>query len=678
MRRGLRAGLTALLTFAVLVVGVVASKEALSAPGDVPISGHGYGHGRGMSQWGSYGYATEYRWNHVQILGHYYGGTTVSNLGRPWISVRLTALDGRAAEITSGVDYSIGPHRIPGGHTGQISRNSDGTWQLTTRSSCGGPVTYSGRITDPGFRPYAAPTSLNDMLTVCGAERRTYRGTIGVIWDGALRTVNYLDIEDYLRGVVPRESPASWADATNGVQSLMAQSVAARSYGWAENRYSYAKTCDTTSCQVYGGAGVNGAWVEDVRTNNAIAATRDQVLTRGGKVVRAEFSSSSGGYTAGGDFPAVRDDGDSVSPHHNWTTTLTSEAVGRAFGVGTLTDIRVLSRNGLGAEGGRVLTVQISGSSGSVSVTGDRFRSTFGLKSAWFFFPGSTSGLPNVSPISVSAVRTNPGTVIPFVRGTDGSLYYTVGRNGSFGTWQERPAHTITGPAAVSWDGQRIDIFVVGTDRGLWHSYATVDESGAPMRWSSWEDLGGVLTAAPAASSSAPGTLDVVGRGSDGQVYHRAWTGSRWTPWAGLGGVAHSAPSIEVLDATTSRVRVVGTDGQYWSRTLTVNVSPSPGGWTATGWRSSMAPGVSATAWWATRPHAVSITAADGALRQYRQDSGQDVFLGGRTTSAVSMVAWGDGSIWTFARGTDGRLWLNVASATGSRVDWYSIGGQLA
>ena len=678
MMRALRAGLMALLVVAGVLVQLVAPNEARSAPGDVLLSGHGYGHGRGLSQWGSYGYATQYGWTDRQILGHYYGGTTVSDRGTPGISVRLTALDGRAPEIWSGVDYSIGPYRIPGGHTGQISRNGDGTWKLTTRSGCGAAVTWSGPISDAGFRPYAAPNGLTDMLTVCGAERRTYRGTIGVLWDGGPRTVNYLSLEDYLRGVVPRESPASWADAPGGSQALMAQSVAARSYASAENHSRYAKTCDTTSCQVYGGAGLNGSWLEDARTNQAVTATRGQVLTRNSAVVRAEFSSSSGGYTAGGDFPAVRDDGDSISPHHNWTLTLTADQIGRAYAVGTFTDVRVLTRNGLGADGGRVLTVRISGTSGSVTVSGTEFRSTFGLKSDWFSFTGATSALRDVSPKTVSAVRTGPGTVIPFVRGTDGSVYYTVGRNGSFGAWRVLPAKTISGPASVSWDGQRIDVFVIGTDRGLWHSYASVNSSGEPAGWSPWENLGGVLTTSPAASSPAPGLLDVTARGSDGRVYHRAWTGARWTPWADLGGVAQSAPSLEVLNGSSSRVRVVGTDGQYWARTLTTNTAPSAGGWSATGWPSSMAAGVSATASWATQSHAVSLTAPDGAVRQYRQDSGQDVRLGGRTTSVVSMVTWTDGSIWTFARGADGALWLNIANAAATRVDWYRIGGQLA
>ena len=67
-------------------------------------------------------------------------------------------------------------------------------------------------------------------------------------------------MDDYLRGVVPRESPASWGDASGGkgMAALQAQAVAARSYAAAQNRYSWAQTCDYQNCQVYGGAGLNG------------------------------------------------------------------------------------------------------------------------------------------------------------------------------------------------------------------------------------------------------------------------------------------------------------------------------------------------------------------------------------------------------------------------------------
>ena len=112
-----------------------------------------------------------------------------------------------------------------------------------------------------------------------------------------------------------------------------------------------------------------------------------------GRVARTEFSSSSGGYTAGGDFPAVPDAGDdmSINPNHDWSVTVDREpledvysfVVGRDLG-----DVQVgrgvVSRNGLGSFGGRALTVRALFDGGDITVTGDEFRRMFGLKSNWF------------------------------------------------------------------------------------------------------------------------------------------------------------------------------------------------------------------------------------------------------------------------------------------------------
>ena len=40
------------------------------------VTGHGWGHGLGMSQWGAYGYA-HHGWTYQRILAHYYSGTTL-------------------------------------------------------------------------------------------------------------------------------------------------------------------------------------------------------------------------------------------------------------------------------------------------------------------------------------------------------------------------------------------------------------------------------------------------------------------------------------------------------------------------------------------------------------------------------------------------------------------------
>lgn len=374
-----------LVALGVLAAGAVGGAGPAQAEGTVTVSGHGYGHGRGMSQYGAYGYATEYGWNHQQILGHYYGGTTIGARPNSPVTVRLVSLDGPTLTVTSGAAFTVAGVLVSGGSAATVSLRPDGLIELVTSSGCGEAPVWSTLIPSTDvISTVAVPTSFSDLLSVCaGGEQRGYRGWLRLAGDGGGRVVNTVWLEDYLRGVVPRESPASWGDAAGeqGMSALRAQAVAARSYAWSEGRAPYAQTCDTTSCQVYRGAALNGEPIEDPRTDAAIADTAGQVLVDAGDVVvRAEFHSSSGGYTAGGAFPAVPDDGDAVSPHHDWTVTVPAGALG----VGTVTAVDVLARNGLGADGGRVETVRVTGTAGAVEMSGASFRSKLKLKSDWF------------------------------------------------------------------------------------------------------------------------------------------------------------------------------------------------------------------------------------------------------------------------------------------------------
>ena len=262
---------------------------------------------------------------------------------------------------------------------------------------------------------------LENTLQLCGDNVTTwYRGELRAVDDaGVQKAVNVLDTEYYLRGVVPRESPASWGsqgcdvNPCRGMQALQAQSVAARSYALAENRRPYAKTCDTTSCQVYGGRQQVKAGVvtlsEDVRTDQAIAATTWVVRLRDGAVARTEFSSSTGGFTAGGAYPAVIDDGDAVAgnPNHTWQVTLTAGQLEAAYGRTGFQRVVVVQRSPL--DGRRVTQVRIEFTDGIVDRTGDQFRLDWGLRSTWFDPGGS-------APSHVGVARVGGGGQMVYLR----------------------------------------------------------------------------------------------------------------------------------------------------------------------------------------------------------------------------------------------------------------------
>jgi|GEM_PF-2513580 len=382
-----------------MVAIVVPPPAAQAAAGDMTFVGHGWGHGRGMGQYGALGYAVNFGWSSAQILDHFYGGTVAGNAGNPEMTVELMGLTGRDTIVT-GSGLAINGGLV--GAAARVRRTAPGRFQVDTGPGCGGPWTAKPGLLGSGLTISTSGSQavLGNLVRVCEQTgERAYRGSLTVVDDGATqRTINHVMTESYLRGVVPRESPASWGSLAGGMQALRAQAVAARSYALASSRIiNVARTCDTTACQVYGGAGFKTgpslASLDNALTDTAISGTAGVVRLRSGAVARTEFSSSTGGFTAGGVFPAVVDAGDAVAqnPNHTWTLTLPLSVLAAALGTGTIRTIAVTARNGLGANGGRATAVTVTSTSGVVTrFTGDAVRLRLGLKSDWFTISGFT------------------------------------------------------------------------------------------------------------------------------------------------------------------------------------------------------------------------------------------------------------------------------------------------
>lgn len=121
-----------------------------------------------------------------------------------------------------------------------------------------------------------------------------YRGKlmIKVVNGNKLTVINIIDLEDYLKGVVPVEMSSSWE-----YEALKAQAIAARSYALAnlnkQSRYGY-DLKDTTADQAYG-----GATAETEKTNRAVDETSGLVLTYDMKIITAYYFASAGGMTNG-------------------------------------------------------------------------------------------------------------------------------------------------------------------------------------------------------------------------------------------------------------------------------------------------------------------------------------------------------------------------------------------
>jgi stage II sporulation protein D len=336
------------------------------------ITGHGWGHGLGMGQYGAYGYA-QHGWTYDRILKHYYTGTTIGPA--PVTRVRVFLLDSaKPVTISSKLPFQV--------------VDANGSKHALDAGSYSVGAGY--KYTDP-TSPQAKPTALPYPLefrpgaTALALNGRGYRGSLRVLKlaPAKVRIVNVVDIDFYLRGVVPSEMPKTWAP-----EALKAQAVAARSYALSHLHPANAfDLYPDTRDQVY-----LGIPHEAPPTTAAVNATAGQVVLYKGKVASTYFFSTSGGRTASiqdinPDSPpipylvSVPDPYDSISPYHNWGPyQYTARKLARGMkSPGKLLDVQTIA-----SSSGRVQSVVATGSNGQVTVTGSRVRAALGLRSTWF------------------------------------------------------------------------------------------------------------------------------------------------------------------------------------------------------------------------------------------------------------------------------------------------------
>jgi len=368
----------AVLGFALLaLVGGSAGARVRAVPAPVTslvFTGHGYGHGVGMSQYGALGYA-QHGYTYAQILAHYFPGTTLGSA--PGLTLRVLLAEKKTSLTVS----STAPFTVRDG-TGATHPLAAGAYAFGTGFVLRAVPPFEGSAGSamPGpltFSPGAAPLAL---------AGKAYRGQLRAILtaDKTLEAINVVGLESYLYGVVPSEMPYIWAP-----DALEAQAIAARSYALATRK-------QTGDFDVYGDVRsqtYGGIAAEHYETTAAVDKTRRQVVLYNGKVATTFFFSTSGGRTAAiqdawpnsAPVPylvSVSDPYDALSPWHNWGPVLVEGATLRKALklAGPVADVTVTP-----GTGGRAASVAVTDTLGdSVTVAADTFRTLLGLRSTWF------------------------------------------------------------------------------------------------------------------------------------------------------------------------------------------------------------------------------------------------------------------------------------------------------
>ncbi|MDR0905068.1 MAG: SpoIID/LytB domain-containing protein [Oscillospiraceae bacterium] len=306
-----------------------------------------------------------------------------------------------------------------------------------------------------------------------------------------LRVLNFISVDDYIKGVLPQEMSPTWP-----LEALKAQAVTARTYALSKlgsHGGSGFDLCTTEHCQAYIGVSTANDMI-----NRAVNETSGEYVTYNGELCETYYSSSDGGstensenvwaqarpYLRGVVDPYEQDVANSVSQYF-WTvkytpSELTTRMKGRGINCGTITSLTVSQYT----ENGNVFAVTMKDTNGkSWTFKKDEARIALGARSLRFTIGGGTQ--PGVVPIQDRTVYANSGETV-----SDGALY-AVGADGEIVQLPAGDIYAATGTGEIttvgapapttesSADGKIDGVFVLsGTGNGhnvgmsQWGAYA--------------------------------------------------------------------------------------------------------------------------------------------------------------------------------------------------------------
>ncbi|GHG57403.1 hypothetical protein GCM10011331_25410 [Flavimobilis marinus] len=396
-----------------ITVRVTADPNAI--PASFTVTGSGYGHGVGMSQFGAFQMAREGK-SAAQILQHYYSGTSVVERATPsTVAVQVFGPEpykfGGYADTASATRFSASDAwtlRDADGKALRTGTAKDTVQLKQTGSKVQATVRRDGKDEDPivrgtGFR-LTFQGSTASLSSRMGASYR-YGELVATNIGGKLNVVEELSLTHYLYGLA--EMPSSWG-SNGGAAALQAQAITGRSYAIDRIGADRKAACncdlvDDVRDQNYtgwvkAGEGTNEQygkiWRAAVDATESSSARGQLLVGADGKPVTTYYYSSSGGRTANSEdvwasaqthLKSV-DDGYSLRAPGNtmrtWTRGLSQARAKEIFGLDSVVSIAVTATY----SSGQMKTLTATSGTGvkaSVTAKADVLRSRLGLPAAW-------------------------------------------------------------------------------------------------------------------------------------------------------------------------------------------------------------------------------------------------------------------------------------------------------
>jgi hypothetical protein len=254
------------------------------------------------------------------------------------------------------------------------------------------------------------------------------------------------------------------------------------------------------------------------------------------------------------------------------------------------------------------------------------------------------------------AVSWSSDRLDAFVLGTDRAMYHKWWDGSAWGPsvggYEYMGGVCMSAPEVASWGPDRLDAFVLGTDHGVYHKWWNGSAWGPSA--TGYEALGGICMSPPRVATWGPDRLDLFVLGTDRAIYHKWWDGSAWNGYESLGGTCMSPPQVVSWGPDRLDVFVLGTDNAIWHKW-----------WDGSAWSGFESLGGVCTSpptvvSWGPDRIDLFVLGTDSAL--YHQSWNGTAWsgfenLGGVCASAPTAVAWGPDRLDVFVLGTDSALY---------------------